>query len=366
MLLSKVFLLLIIIVQYGRTAGHLNITRSNTLVNTVAYKTSKIFEMQQQVNNLNIIALKKEKEIKQLKKTIIRLKAQMVLSSNPPKNETVEGRLQHLEELSKTQSLRSCHEYEEYGTKRSGMYEIDPDGPLIGSPPFLVYCDFELHTTEVTHNHEGATNEIDHCTGHMCYHLDIKYPADIQQIVSLIDLSETCTQDISFDCFLAPLYTDNQPIGVWVNRNGENEIYFTGSNSGQHICECGVIRNCSGAERNLTCNCDAADLPIMQNDSGKITNMTELPITGFNYDDVLKEPSQFAAIRIGRLICKGRRSVWPTDLCNSCRNLKIDGEFHSGNYALNDGSMAYCHMEKSLNDPELQENIGQIIYKNVM
>ena len=54
-----------------------------------------------------------------------------------------EERLQHLEELSKIHTLRSCHEYDEYGINTSGRYFIDPDGPLIGLEPFEVYCNFE-------------------------------------------------------------------------------------------------------------------------------------------------------------------------------------------------------------------------------
>ena len=174
-----------------------------------------------------------------------------------------EERLQHLEELSKIHTLRSCHEYDEYGISTSGRYFIDPDGPLIGLEPFEVYCNFEDHSTEILHDHDGETVEIDHCTEpHVCFRLDLTYPTKMEQMIALIDLSESCTQEITFNCFLAPLTVNGEAIGTWVNRNNGNETYFTGANSGTHICECGLNETCSDSEHGNVCNCDAAELPI--------------------------------------------------------------------------------------------------------
>ena len=55
----------------------------------------------------------------------------------------LEERVEKLEELAKVGTLRTCAEYAQYGLKTSGLYMVDPDGPLLGQPPFQVFCDFD-------------------------------------------------------------------------------------------------------------------------------------------------------------------------------------------------------------------------------
>ena len=52
--------------------------------------------------------------------------------------EDLEARVARLEELSKVTVLRSCAEYSQFGFSTSGVYLIDPDGPLLGETPFKV------------------------------------------------------------------------------------------------------------------------------------------------------------------------------------------------------------------------------------
>ena len=54
----------------------------------------------------------------------------------------LEARVAKLEELIKIGTLRSCAEYSQYGLKNDDYYLIDPDGPLLGQPPFRVFCNF--------------------------------------------------------------------------------------------------------------------------------------------------------------------------------------------------------------------------------
>ena len=299
--------------------------------------------------------------------TVIRTTTVKPPETTTTPDKSVEERLQHLEELSKIHTLRSCNEYDEYGINTSGTYFIDPDGPLVGIEPFQVHCNFDDHSTEILHDHDGQTVEIDHCTEpHVCFHLELKYPTKMEQMVSLIDLSDTCTQEITFNCFLAPLSVNGEAIGTWVNRNGGNETYFTGSNHGTHICDCGVKKECSDTEHNNVCNCDAAELPIGQVDSGVITDMSALPIIGFNYGDLLEYPDQNAQIYIGRLKCKGKKKLLPEDINDSCKNLKLDGESRSRNYALNDGSLAFCDMTKRITDNAIERKIGDFQFKEPM
>ena len=58
------------------------------------------------------------------------------------RQQDLEDRVTKLEELIRIGTLRSCAEYSQYGMKTDGFYQIDPDGPLLGHPPFQVFCNF--------------------------------------------------------------------------------------------------------------------------------------------------------------------------------------------------------------------------------
>merc|ERR1712136_479323 len=138
-------------------------------------------------------------------------------------NKTLEERVEHLEDLSKIKSLRSCHEYSLYGITTSGLYNIDPDGDLL-EEPIEVFCD---------------------CEDPFCYQLNISYLASLQQITTLMDLSESCDQEITFACFMSALSIVDSPVGVWLNRYQEPETYFEGANHGAHMCKCSLNDSCS-------------------------------------------------------------------------------------------------------------------------
>ena len=281
-------------------------------------------------------------------------------------NKTLEERVEKLEELSKINVLRSCHEYAMYGFTASGFYQIDPDGKMMGHAPFEAYCDFEAGTTQLTHDKE-FTVDIPHCAEPMCYELDLQYDGSLHQIQALKDISDTCTQDIRFDCFISALSANEDPIGVWLNKDGEPESYFVGAYNGQHICACGVNQNCSDSEHDYVCNCDAAQIPEFQRDEGIITNSSALPITGFRYGE-LKYEAQIAQITIGRMKCQGQKQIEPDKLMDSCANLWINGNTETGNYILNDQTVAFCEMSKQITDPDIQHHIGSLRYQdnNVM
>ena len=94
------------------------------------------------------------------------------------RQQDLETRVAKLEELIKIGTLRSCAEYSQYGLKTDDYYLIDPDGPLLGHPPFRVFCNFTagvdllkirlnlnfplLGSTEILHDMENPT-EVEHC-----------------------------------------------------------------------------------------------------------------------------------------------------------------------------------------------------------
>ena len=65
------------------------------------------------------------------------------------KQDVLEDRVEKLEELAKIGTRRTCAEYAQYGLKTSGLYMVDPDGPLLGHPPFQVFCNFDAGTTRI-------------------------------------------------------------------------------------------------------------------------------------------------------------------------------------------------------------------------
>jgi len=283
-------------------------------------------------------------------------------SASKDSNKTVEERLANLELLT---TLRSCYEYSMFGISTSGTYAIDPDGPLMGDEPFEVFCRFEngIAITEIIHDKDEEVNIIP-CADPFCFSLELQYPTTMDQITAIKDISESCTQDITYGCFLSGLSLNDNPIGEWINQNGDPEIYFTGANHNTHICECGVQGNCSGSAEDYLCNCDY-QIPIIQEDAGTITDMSALPILGFKYG-MMEYDSQMANIRIGRLQCRGKKSIEPNLLTESCQNMKTQGIMTSGHYILNDQSIVYCNMAKPLSDSKIQTHVGHLSYSDVM
>jgi len=284
--------------------------------------------------------------------------------SSRPSNKSIEERLEKLEALSKTNTLRSCYEYQQYGITDSGTYTIDPDGALLGNEPFDVFCNFEngIATTEIVHNNDFVV-DIPHCSEAFCYTLQLEYPTTMDQITALKQISDSCTQSITFGCFLSALSALDTPIGQWLNKNGEPEIYWDGNHHGTHVCSCGLNSNCSGSLEGYQCNCDY-QIPVVQQDAGIITDIDALPVTAFQYGMMAYE-SQIATIQIGRFQCSGARYVDPNLLTESCGNLKTVGETRSGHYIMKDQSVAYCDMERQIDDPQIQSHVGHLSYNDV-
>merc|ERR1711934_1066555 len=247
----------------------------------------------------------------------------------------LEDRVAKLEDLAKIGTLRSCYEYSQFGLKTNGPYLIDPDGGLIGQEPFQVYCNFNTGATEVMHDTEVLT-DVEHCHDPGCYQKNITYingltqeGVSMYQIVSLIQLAAYCEQEIRYDCTLAPLTDEDVNYAFWEDRQGETNVYYTGSDYGIHVCDCHNEDGGCMEEETMhnTCNCDAK-LPIPLTDTGTITNMTALPVMklffgGLNYD------LQSAAYQLGRLKCYGDKDV---EIGTSCAALKKKGIMTSGYY----------------------------------
>ena len=105
------------------------------------------------------------------------------------------------------------------------------DGDMIGHPPIEVLCDFESKTTQVLHDH-GYEVKIEHCEEIGCAVYNLTYFAPMDQIVSLIQLSENCSQSLDFGCLSSPLQEDGVDLGFWRDRNGEYHVRRVGAARG--------------------------------------------------------------------------------------------------------------------------------------
>lgn len=246
----------------------------------------------------------------------------------------LDARVAHLEDLTRTKLFRSCHEMALHGITKSAIYEIDPDGEAKGESPIEVFCNFEYGFTEVLHSFDNVTWTIPHCEEEFCSEWDMTYAAPMNQMKALIELSDTCSQEIIFDCFLAPLVYNNVDVAAWTDRWGEKQVYFDGANYGNHMCACDKDHSCYGSETFANkCNCDNTFEHEWKQDKGHITNKTALPITAFNYGFLIYDVME-AMVHIGRLKCSGE-AAYSTNP-QSCRDLKMRGEQKSGLYLIED------------------------------
>ena len=184
---------------------------------------------------------------------------------------------------------------------------MDPDGPLNGEEPIHVYCDFteDFGFTQMSHDSEDRI-EVTHCREPGCYSRPIIYDSSMEQIKTLIELSESCDQRVRYDCYLSPLQEGGINLGSWVDQNGQDQIYWTGSNYGNHVCSCHFSEDGCDSDDilNNTCNCDSKN-PAVLFDEGYITNSSALPIMELKFGGMNYE-SQLGWHTLGRLSCGGK------------------------------------------------------------
>ena len=191
------------------------------------------------------------------------------------------------------------------------------------------------------------TVKVEKCeSGPGCAVYNLTYAASPKQIESLIQLSSTCTQDIQFNCFLAPLSENGINFGFWTDKYYQPQIFFEGDYQDTHICKCGVTNTCSGSIPDLPCQCDSQD-PTWRTDEGTITAKDILPITSMAYGPLVFDIER-ANFSIGRLKCSGLAEIDTSSV--TCNTLKLGGTFRSGIYNLKEDNqtprLGHCQMDQ--------------------
>ena len=312
----------------------------------------KISNLERALFDLTSMMKKEEIKNKVLEQRVLKieLKNEVLEKKNQnleKTNKDINDELSYLKELSKLNVVRTCEEMADYGVNQSNFYLVDPDGPLLGEEPIRVYCDFSEGSVSTIISHDSEVKiEVGHCTDPGCYSRQITYDAPMEQIQSLIELSNTCSQEITYNCFLSPLQDEGVNYGFWKDKNGEDQIYWTDSHFGEHVCSCHYTEEGCLDEETLgnTCNCDS-NKPSELSDVGIITNSSALPIMELRFGG-LEFDAQSAFHTLGKLSCHGKRTNEPKPA--SCSSLKRNGYFKSGFFNVKEdgqfSKLVYCDM----------------------
>ncbi|CAG0899722.1 unnamed protein product [Darwinula stevensoni] len=280
---------------------------------------------------------------------------------------TTEGRLQYLEAISLQIAPQTCQTLADLGVTQTGKYFVDPDGVSIGDAPIKVLCDMETDPVSTIVLHDSmADTMIDPCAGPGCYRRKIKYDASLKQMVALINQSTHCSQEIRFDCLSTALSIGERRQAWWVDRHGNPQDYWDGSNGEKHVCRCGLSNNCT--DKALSCNCDAK-APQWESDSGAIINRTSLPLTELRFGG-LQFAGQKAKYTLGGLACRGKASSSSENPAESCSSLRRTGNTRSGYYLIQKKNgrldVVLCRMDFEDSDAGFQLDTGaRIIVKGV-
>ncbi|KAL1021813.1 hypothetical protein UPYG_G00018400 [Umbra pygmaea] len=192
----------------------------------------------------------------------------------------------------------------------SGYFYIDPDGsgPLKAT---LVYCNMteDMVWTVVAHNNSGSDNEkVSGSTPQKPYVMRFNYTASLEQLRTLIGRSKHCQQEVVYSCRKSRLFNtwDGTPLSWWLDRNGEKQTYWGGSEPAVQQCSCSLEENC--IDMNYFCNCDA-DTHSWMNDSGLLSYKDHLPLTEIVIGDTSRSGSA-AVYSVSFLRCNGDRFLW--------------------------------------------------------
>ena len=92
-----------------------------------------------------------------------------------------------------------------------------------GEKPIQATCELNTGTTIVGEEIEGI---LETCEGDGCSKITFDYGQSISQMKTLIDISKSCHQTLSFQCFGSPLKIGSKNIGYWLDRQGKFLLYF--------------------------------------------------------------------------------------------------------------------------------------------
>uniref|UniRef100_A0A5S6QAB0 EGF-like domain-containing protein n=1 Tax=Trichuris muris TaxID=70415 RepID=A0A5S6QAB0_TRIMR len=193
---------------------------------------------------------------------------------------------------------KNCQSLYDLGERRSGVYQIDPDGsgPL---DPVHVMCkmsdDVGNAWTMVSHNFPASTQVRSNLIKDTTFFIEYNQFSHAA-LRRLIRESTFCRQRISYVCNRAPL---DFPKSTWF-RSAAYVGNFSAIGQSKGMCPCGAQNSC--AEKSPLCNCDA-NSPQNEQDVGYNYNQHSgiIAMTFMN-----ENPSEgWANVTLGPLECTG-------------------------------------------------------------
>ena len=133
---------------------------------------------------------------------------------------------------------KTCYDLAECGLNVSGEYELPIIHGLYGEMPIRVLCNFTTNSTTIR---PGYLDEIrlQNCDGGPgCASVNISYGVDIGQVISIVEHSTYCEQEVVFSCDLTPLVYNGVSFASWRYRNGQNQAITQDSAE----CKCSNLK----------------------------------------------------------------------------------------------------------------------------
>ena len=164
--------------------------QKNNEINSVA--------IEENVRNLN-----ETKEIVEDQK--IKLQEQEIAQrSSDQKITTLTDTLEILQRFSKVGT--SCGQLARLGFNVSDTFYLDYDGLGLGKPPFEAFCRFPEQTLIVG---QEVSVDATHCDTNFCFEHPLNYDVAEEQFEKLLEVSTTCSQSVTLNCFSSPINVRN-------------------------------------------------------------------------------------------------------------------------------------------------------------
>ena len=125
----------------------------------------------------------------------------------------------------------------------------------------------------------------------------------ISQLANLTAVSSHCEQFIKYECRGSVILYNGNPYGWWVSRDHEKMKYWGGAGpTDSYKCACGVAKQC--ADPTYGCNCDKNDPGTFREDSGFLTEKSDLPVIELRFGDT-DASNERGYHTLGKLKCYG-------------------------------------------------------------
>lgn len=244
-----------------------------------------------------------------------------------PRKEDIQG-WSEIKKLCSNRARRTCHDlFMNDNITVSGYYMIDPDGKEGVIRPFRVYCNMENLTgkikTIIHHDSEQQLYVKSDAQGKGYYRRAIIYDIGMEEIISLINISEKCRQYIEWKCTGTGFhFSEEKPVSWWVSRDNEPQNNWGGVLKNK-TCKCHPY--CLRPD--LNCNCDAVGKYQESQDNGYINDKDKLPIKEVRFGNTFNT-GQYGYHKIGPLECFGEVNSEAFNCTNTINYIQC----HSNHY----------------------------------